>query len=358
MKLTLNGAPPAFLATVGGSCQDSVQSLSLDGAGDIWVAGTTASADFPLRAPIGALGPGTGGFVAELNPGGSSLLFSTFTGGGSMGIPTAAAARSGAYVATTLSEASKLGATSALAAFLDGNQSPSNALNAIQTPTLSVQQALPVFQAPSVAPGQLILLRGLGIGPASAVNAQPASGIFPDALAGVQVSFNGIPAPLISVQANQIECQAPFELDGAASANIQVQYNGQSSNVFSAAVVAQQLGLLGVANADGSANSASNPAPIGSAVTLYLTGLGQTAPPGIDGALNSSAMVVPRSRPAIYVNAAQGQPLFFGAAPGESTAVFQLNLAVPPLQNNATTDFIAIFPPNGLSYVSVQLYVK
>ena len=190
------------------------------------------------------------------------------------------------------------------------------------------------------------------------MNAQIAAGAYPNMLAGVQVTFNGIPAPMVSVQANQILCQAPFELDGAATASIQVQFNGQTSNTFAAAVVAQQFGVLGIVNADGTANSASNPAPVGSIVSLYLTGAGQTIPSGVDGALNGGVAPVPRTTTVIYINGNQIQPSYFGPAPGESTAVFQLNIAAAAPLANTTAVFIAIYPTNGIYEATAPLYVQ
>ena len=174
-----------------------------------------------------------------------------------------------------------------------------------------------------MAPGQLVILKGRGIGPTTRTDANlTATGLFPTTLAGVQVTFNGILAPLISVEGAQIECQAPFELDGAATATIQVRYNDQSSNTYVAVVVAQQVSVLAVANADGTPNSVSNPAQAGAVVTIYLTGIGQTLPTGADSALstlrpmkhtaNSLRFSLNGRRPATR--------LFFGGAPGESNA--------------------------------------
>jgi uncharacterized protein (TIGR03437 family) len=351
MKMTLSGAPPAFFATVGGSCTDAVQSISLDGGGDIWISGTTASSDFPLRAPIGTLGvlagtPGAGasGFVAGANL--------------SAGV---AANRVGAYVATAVPQPSKADATAAFAGFIDGTQSPPIALDSIQAasgPGYTAMQQLPFFVSPAVTPGELVILNGRGIGPATEVDAKVApGGFFPSGIGGVQVFFNGIPAPLVSIQANRIECQAPFELDSAASVLIQVIYNGQMSNSFPAAVVAQQVSLLAVSNADGTANSASNPAAIGSVIAVYLTGLGQTVPGGVDGALNVNA-AVPRTLPTVNGYGGVVQPLFLGAAPGESTGVFQMNLLAPtPAGSSAAGSYTIL--GNMFPYeAAVPVYVK
>jgi uncharacterized protein (TIGR03437 family) len=355
-KLALNGSQPAFFATAGGACQDSVQSLALDGAGDVWVAGTTASSDFPLVAPIGAFGPGTGGFAAEIDPSGSKLLFSTFTGGSALTQSSAVTgARTGAYIASSVALSSKQGNPAALAALVDGAQPLAIQLNAAQPVTSITPLVEPFFSPPAVVPGELMILTGIGMGPATETKAQLTSArLFPTNLAGVQVSFNGIAAPLIAVQANRIECQAPFKLDGSSVVNIQVTDNGQTSNQFAAQVVAQQIWPLAVSNADGTPNSASNPAAVGSVVTLYLNGLGQTTPVGIDGGLNSG-LILPRIIPQVSANASPAQPVYFGGAPGESTAVFQLNLVAPPLFGTSPTDFIQIL---GGGIANITLYVK
>jgi FG-GAP-like repeat len=64
-----------------------------------------------------------------------------------------------------------------------------------------------------VAPGSLVAIFGAGIGPAA--GAVP-SGPSADTLAGVSVTFNGIPAPLLYVSARQINAQVPWEISGDA----------------------------------------------------------------------------------------------------------------------------------------------
>ncbi len=58
--------------------------IALDASGDIYLCGSTASADFPLQSPYqGAIGVGAALniFVTKMNPSGSALLFSTYLGG-------------------------------------------------------------------------------------------------------------------------------------------------------------------------------------------------------------------------------------------------------------------------------------
>ena len=67
---------------LGGSGTDTPLDALTDSSGNIWIAGTTTSADFPLLNPIvpKKLPGRTAGFVIELNPGGA-LLFATYLGG-------------------------------------------------------------------------------------------------------------------------------------------------------------------------------------------------------------------------------------------------------------------------------------
>lgn len=68
-----------------GTAHDSANAIAIDGEGNAFVAGRTASHDFPtLNAfqPAHRGGPTGGtGFVSKLNPDGSTLLYSTFLGG-------------------------------------------------------------------------------------------------------------------------------------------------------------------------------------------------------------------------------------------------------------------------------------
>ncbi len=69
-------------ALLGGMAFDSANAVAQDGAGNIYVTGETASADFPTRGgstPVPA--GGTDAFVAKLDPTASVLLYSTFFGG-------------------------------------------------------------------------------------------------------------------------------------------------------------------------------------------------------------------------------------------------------------------------------------
>lgn len=68
---------------LGGSGNDIVQDAAVDSAGDIWIVGKTDSDDFHLMNPLfGQKTPyRTAGFVIELNPTGTKVLFATYLAG-------------------------------------------------------------------------------------------------------------------------------------------------------------------------------------------------------------------------------------------------------------------------------------
>jgi hypothetical protein len=100
-KLNASGNGLAYSTYLGGSSLDYGQAIGVDPAGNVYVAGYTASTDFPV---VGALqGTNAGrydGFIAQISPGGGLLVQSTYLGGsGSDAIYGLAVRNGGIYVA-------------------------------------------------------------------------------------------------------------------------------------------------------------------------------------------------------------------------------------------------------------------
>ena len=74
-KLDATGKTVLF-TTITGKGNDVAAGLALDAAGNIYVAGSTSSPDFPLRNPLQAT-PGQG-FIAKFTPDGGQVLYSTY----------------------------------------------------------------------------------------------------------------------------------------------------------------------------------------------------------------------------------------------------------------------------------------
>jgi hypothetical protein len=82
-KINASGSALAYSTFLGGSGTDVAGSVAVDGLGNAYMAGATESTDFPT---LNALQPTFGGlsldgFVAEINPSGGALIYSTYLGG-------------------------------------------------------------------------------------------------------------------------------------------------------------------------------------------------------------------------------------------------------------------------------------
>jgi len=85
-ELNTTGNLLIFSSYLGGSAADFGQGIAVDSAGNVYVTGSTESANFPTANPLYGTNSGNGDvFITEINPTGTTtaaqLLFSTFLGG-------------------------------------------------------------------------------------------------------------------------------------------------------------------------------------------------------------------------------------------------------------------------------------
>src|SRR5262249_49021374 len=81
-KVNAGGTALGYSTYLGGSGSDVGNSIAVDGAGNTYVTGWTASTDFPTQNPLQAnISAGRDAFVTQLNASGTALVYSTFLGG-------------------------------------------------------------------------------------------------------------------------------------------------------------------------------------------------------------------------------------------------------------------------------------
>jgi uncharacterized protein (TIGR03437 family) len=193
----------------------------------------------------------------------------------------------------------------------------------------------------SITPGEIVTIYGTGLGPSTPVSAQPGSnGFFGTQLAGTTVSFNGTNGPVIYASATQVSAIVPYSMPIGAAANVSVNYQGQSFSTASAIPIvatvpgiftanSSGIGQAAAVNQDTSINGPTSPAPLGSIISLYVTGEGQTTPTGVDGKPAS----VPLPKPVLGVSVTMaGQPAlvtYAGGAPGLVAGLMQVNVQIP-----------------------------
>ena len=220
----------------------------------------------------------------------------------------------------------------------------------------------PIDQGPAVAPGELISLSGLGMGPNDGVTYELApDGTVPRSLAGVQVFFDDIPAPLLYVQSQQINAIAPFELAGQVSSKVTVVYNAATIGSFNVSVelVDPQLFRLQAGfstqavamNEDGTVNGRSDPAAAGSAITLFGTGFGPDAVQGVTGTIAPMETETALLNVGVQLNSLPATVLWAGAAPGMLAGISQIDIVVPPGTGRGPVPVqVMIALPTGVQY--------
>ena len=314
LKLDPGLSSARFLTYLGGACEDWGSAIALDAAGNIWVSGVTESADFPLRDPFEGGGFSTG-FLTQLSPDASTLLFSSLSNASSLAVGPA-----GIYQAGSSGSSLEV-------ARIDPLMSPAVHIDSI-TPMSGFTPDVATRFAPGVAPGQLIEIKGRSLGPPAKVNAElDAVGRLPFVLGSTFVSFGNIPAPLISVQSESIVCFAPFEV--GATTQISVTSNGQKSNTVQVGVPASSPQVLNIVNADGTLNSADHPAKPGSTIAIYVSGLGQTNPLSVDGLVSTAPLAVPLATVRVFLQGTQLLPANVSAAAGLVAGISQVNVPLP-----------------------------
>lgn len=137
---------------------------------------------------------------------------------------------------------------------------------AIVAPAISAVNAASL-EPGSIAPGMIVVLMGTGLGAADAPN--------------TQVLFGTVVAPILVLNDTQFLVEAPVQIGNFSPVTIQVLDNGNLVGQVAAAIAPAAPALFSGANGqasavnqDGTLNSSSNPALLGSIMVLYGTGEG------------------------------------------------------------------------------------
>jgi uncharacterized protein (TIGR03437 family) len=207
------------------------------------------------------------------------------------------------------------------------------------------------------------------LGPASYVQNGPydAYGELASTLAGVTVTFDGVPAPMFLSWGNQLNFQVPFEVAGKSSTQVVVNYLGSSSAPVPVKVVPSQPSFFTI-NSDGKTaiavnltdhtlNTAQNPAARGSYVEVYGTGVGKVSYTVLTG---QGAPGPPSGYTGNYTYSIGGTPAapaYFGGWTPTAVGLAQWDLLIPA---GAPTGAVSIMvqdasgattQPNAIIYV-------
>ena len=198
-----------------------------------------------------------------------------------------------------------------------------------------------------VSPGEMVTVFGTALGPATAASAtmDPATGKLATNIGGVQVLFDGTPAPMIYAASGQVSAVVPYEMAPTPNPSVWIQYLGQTSTAYQLTLAATAPGLFtrnssgsgtgAILNQDNSPNGPGHPAAKGSIVQVFMTGEGQTSPPSVTGAITTATLPPPQVTPApvlpvtLFINGQAVLYTYAGEAPGMVAGTMQLNVQIP-----------------------------
>jgi len=343
LQLTPDGSGLAWATYLGGTGADSASGIALDASGNVWLAGATASADFP-----NAQGWSEGGdFLVGLKVSGAALVYAAR-------YPTGTVAQSLAVdSAGLLHTAGSAGAVSQIAP--SGKTVPRifGIANAAYGPV-----------GGQMARGEVISIYGPHIGPPAPESYTPtAAGFAPASLSTVRVMMGDYALPLLYVSDSQINAVAPFSWYGTS---LQVMWNGVATPAFpfTAIDADPQIfqnpdGTAAAVNQDGALNSAANPAQSGSMVSIWVTGVGAVSLDLQDGQIATAASSFPCCT--VLAGGYASNVTYSGSAPGAVAGIVQINFQVPPGPSYMQGDVLPVnvqVVAGGVTSNAVTLYVS
>jgi uncharacterized protein (TIGR03437 family) len=365
---------------LGGSGQETVTGIAVDHSGQVLVVGGTLSSDFPLAAsfsstysasclvsppPFYSAEACQDAFLAQFNAEGSALLFSTFLD----------------CVSCDYSLALSLDASGSL--FLAGG----GGIDVLTPPFLakldfSAKPAIVAadivnaasFLPGAVAPGEIIELSGTGLGPILGANLPWDNNSSRTSLGATRVLFDGVPAPLIQVEANRVRAVVPYAVAGNGGTKLVVDSAGTLSDPVCVPVVSAAPGIFTwnlffgvrgmgldrafVYNDDGKQNSPLDPAGRGSVIIFFATGAGQTEPAGVDGQLTGDLPPKPLLPVSVRIGGEEAEILSAGGAPGFVSGLMELHVRVPGTATAGAALPIELIVGSARSQPSLAVSVK
>jgi uncharacterized protein (TIGR03437 family) len=191
-----------------------------------------------------------------------------------------------------------------------------------------------------IAPGEIVSIFANGIGPPDGLSARANSaGMFENTLGQTRILFDGVAAPLLFARTDLVNAVVPYALAGKRSTEVEVEYQGVRTVAQTLPVAESVPGIFSVGangssqgvvlNEDLSRNSVSNPARIGSIVTLFATGEGQTSPPGVDGKVAAGSTPRPVLQVSVEIGNQQAAVVDADSAPGFVAGVLRVKARIP-----------------------------
>ncbi|MGI8744102.1 MAG: hypothetical protein ACR2NN_16320 [Bryobacteraceae bacterium] len=227
-------------------------------------------------------------------------------------------------------------------------------LNPQPPPTITSTLSAASLQ-PAISPGEIVSIFGTHLSTPPVTPQYDSAGLYPMSLGtytpvfgrmgNTTVTFDGIAAPLLYGSTGQINAQVPYEVAGQKTVNVVVTHNSGASPPFPIAIADTSPAIFTVTqngngqgailNADTgnpyiiTVNSVDNPAPKGSAVSIYATGSGLWNRTVQSGSILLDTMTRPAAPVLLTIGGQPARILYAGAAPYLVSGELQVNAIIP-----------------------------
>ncbi len=203
-------------------------------------------------------------------------------------------------------------------------------------------------------------------------------GFVDSTIGGLTVTFDGVAAPLLYADPNQITVQVPYEAT-LGSGKAVVVTNGTASPSSTTVTIAATAPGIFSSDASGigqaaavvfsgttgqiSLNSVSSPAHVGDTVSLYLTGEGDylTAPVAHTGYIvpsNLSPLPQLAAPPVVTIGGTPATVSYAGPVPGSIIGLLQINAVVPTGVTTGAAVPIAVSIGGNSAQTGMTLVIK
>lgn len=246
-------------------------------------------------------------------------------------------------------------------------------LDAQPAPTIGAVVSAASFQ-PAVSPGEIISIFGQHIGTPPLIAQPDEGGFFPKTLGNTTVTFNGTPAPLLYVDTGQVNAVVPYGVAGQKAVSVVLTHSGQTAAVFSVPIADTSPSLFtltqtgkgqgAILNVDSqnpnnlTLNGVDNPAPKGSAITIFGTGAGGWNRTVQDGNIVPDASTLPAAAVSLTIGGQPARILYAGAAPSLVSGVLQVNAIVPDGVASGPQPVVLTVGPNNNAQQQVTVAVR
>ncbi len=363
-KLNPAGSQLSYLTYLGGNANDGGLAIAIDSAGNAFVTGFTDSTNFPhtsgamQTSMAGDGGPQPpylqfgDGFLAMVNPTGTSLLYSTYFGGnrddelyalaldGTGNVYVAGNSYSTNWKTTANAAQAKFGGASQVLDWPWGDAVYSVFTGFPVSPVIT-KVANAEGEASTIAANTWVEVKGSGLAPDTRVWGQPGDFVnnqMPTALDGASVTFNGEKAFTYFISSGQINVLTPPDL-AAGPVQVVVTNQGTASAPFAATAQSYSASFFVfnggpyVAAIHTNGNligptslypGQSTPAAAGETIVLYGNGFGPVTPAVVSGSATQIGNLP--SMPIVRIGNNNATVTFAGLV---SPGLYQFNVQVP-----------------------------